>query len=164
MERMDPQPRSAGCHRRWLRHGNFILPLPTGGVEYVLEKQHHSELRRDSRKNTSPSNVTTGKKPKNAEIPIDEFLRFNPAFKPGVEPPSRAYNLLLPWGQAQNLIANVPGARLVAPSKYTVRKGETLDGIAKRHGVPSQTLAQWNGLNAKVVLKTGQQLILHPAS
>ncbi len=97
-------------------------------------------------------------------ISIDEFLRFNPGFKAGIEPPARAYTLLLPWEQAQRLAANMPGARIVAPSKYTVRKGETLDMIARRHGVPSRQLAQWNGLGAGGVLKAGQQLVVYPAS
>ena len=99
-----------------------------------------------------------------AGIPIEEFFRFNPGFKPGVEPPASAYKLLLPHEQAQNLVANVPGARLLAPSRHTVQKGETLDMIAKRHGVPSQQLAQWNGLNGKDRLKAGQQLVIYPSS
>jgi LysM repeat protein len=36
--------------------------------------------------------------------------------------------------------------------------------IAKRHGVPSQQLAQWNGLNGKGRLKAGQQLVIYPSS
>ncbi len=99
-----------------------------------------------------------------AGIPTEEFFRFNPGFKLGIEPPTRTYNLLLPREQAQNLVANSPGARLLAPSKHTVQKGETLDMIAKRHSVPSQQLAQWNGLNGKSTLKAGQQLIVYPPS
>ena len=99
-----------------------------------------------------------------AGIPIEEFSRFNPGFKPGVEPPAYAYKLLLPREQAQNLVANAPGARLLAPSRHTVQKGETLDMVAKRHGVPSQQLAQWNGLNGKGRLKAGQQLVIYPSS
>jgi len=99
-----------------------------------------------------------------AGIPIEDFSRFNPGFKPGVEPPAHAYKLLLPREQAQNLVANAPGARLLAPSRHTVQKGETLDMIAKRHGVPSQQLAQWNGLSGKGRLKAGQQLVIYPSS
>jgi LysM repeat protein len=36
--------------------------------------------------------------------------------------------------------------------------------IAKRHGVPSQQLAQWNRLNGRGALKAGQQLIIYPSS
>jgi LysM repeat protein len=97
-------------------------------------------------------------------IPIDEFFRFNPGFKPGVEPPPHAYKLLLPLDRAQDLVAKVPGARLVAANKYTVRKGETLAIIAKKHGIPSQTLAQWNSLSVDSVLKAGQKLVVYPAS
>jgi len=97
-------------------------------------------------------------------LPPDEFFRFNPGFKPGIEPPVRAYNLLLPWEQAQDLVAKVPSTRLVAPSRYTVKKGETLVIIARKHGVPSQALAQWNSLSVNSVLKAGQKLIVYPAS
>ena len=97
-------------------------------------------------------------------ISSDEFLRFNPGFKTGIEPPARAYTLLLPWDQARNLVANVPGARIVGPSRYTVKRGDTLNLIARRHGVPSRQLAQWNGLDAGGILKAGQQLIMYPAS
>lgn len=97
-------------------------------------------------------------------ISTEEFLRFNPGFKEGIEPPVRAYTLLLPREQAENLVANVPGARLVGPSKYTVKRGDTLEKIARRHGVPFWKLAQWNGLSADGILKAGQQLTLYPAS
>ena len=65
---------------------------------------------------------------------------------------------------AENLVANAPGSRILAPSRYTVKKGDTLDRIAKQHGVPSQKLAQWNGLRPGGALKAGQQLLVYPAS
>lgn len=99
-----------------------------------------------------------------AVIPPAEFLRFNPGFKEGVEPPTRVYTLLLPMEMAENLVANAPGSRILAPSRYTVKKGDTLDRIAKQHGVPSQKLAQWNGLRPGGALKAGQQLLVYPAS
>ncbi|MER2513720.1 MAG: transglycosylase SLT domain-containing protein [Nitrosomonas ureae] len=99
-----------------------------------------------------------------AGIPSGDFFRFNPGFKPGVEPPPRTYSLLLPLEQAQSLAANVPGVQMAAAKKYTVRKGETIASIAKRHGVPSMQLAQWNHLEVNTVLQAGQQLIVYPSS
>ncbi|MBK8510218.1 MAG: LysM peptidoglycan-binding domain-containing protein [Candidatus Competibacteraceae bacterium] len=52
----------------------------------------------------------------------------------------------------------------MAPNRYTVKKGETLAIIAKRHGVSSQALAQWNNLSVNSVLKAGQKLIVYPTS
>ena len=97
-------------------------------------------------------------------VSADEFFRFNPGFKVGVEPPLRAYKLLLPQEQARDLATKVPSARLVTANQYTVKKGETLVSITKRHGVPSQELAQWNRLSVDSVLKAGQRLIVYPAS
>lgn len=99
-----------------------------------------------------------------AGISNDDFLRFNPGFKPGVEPPTQSYKVLLPREQAESLATNTPGARLIAPVKYTVQKGETLNVIAKRHGVSPQTLAKWNGINPKRGLRAGQQITIYPAS
>ncbi|MFZ1327206.1 MAG: transglycosylase SLT domain-containing protein [Candidatus Contendobacter sp.] len=99
-----------------------------------------------------------------AGISNEDFLRFNPGFKPGVEPPVQTYRVLLPREQAESLVANAPGTRLLAPSKHTVQQGETLEMIAQRHGVSSQKLAQWNRLNTRRALKAGQQLIVYPSS
>lgn len=97
-------------------------------------------------------------------LPSEEFFRFNPGFKPGIDPPPRAYNLLLPLEQARNLAISIPGVQLAAARKHTVKKGETLATIAKRLGIPSMQLAQWNNLNADTVLEPGQQLVIYPSS
>ena len=99
-----------------------------------------------------------------AGISNEDFLRFNPGFKLGVEPPTQPYKVLLPQQQAEMLASVTPGARLLAPVKYTVQAGETLDIIAKRHGVSPQTLAKWNSINPKRGLRAGQKLTIYPAS
>ena len=46
------------------------------------------------------------------------------------------------------------------PTTYTVQAGDALASIAGRFGLTWQTLAQWNGLNAKSILRIGQVLRL----
>ncbi|MGE4237480.1 transglycosylase SLT domain-containing protein, partial [Hydrogenophaga sp.] len=43
----------------------------------------------------------------------------------------------------------------------TVRKGDTLSGLARRHGVSVAKLASWNRISVKAPLKVGQRLALH---
>ena len=59
-----------------------------------------------------------------AGISSEDFFRFNPGFKPGVEPPLRAYNLLLPLEQAQSLALNIPGVHLVATKTTSPKKAK----------------------------------------
>lgn len=59
-----------------------------------------------------------------AGISSEDFFRFNPGFKPGVEPPLRAYNLLLPLEQAQSLALNIPGVHLVATKTTPPKKAK----------------------------------------
>jgi len=43
---------------------------------------------------------------------------------------------------------------------YTVKKGDTLDVVAKRFNVSSRLLSSWNNLKNKVALKPGRRLIV----
>jgi len=94
-------------------------------------------------------------------IAPDEFYKLNPAFKPDVEPPPQPHNFLLPLEKAEILMAaNMQGAKVYAPRKVVVKKGETLTQLAKRHGVPEMKLAEWNGLTLKSPLKAGQEILV----
>lgn len=91
----------------------------------------------------------------------DEFYKLNPAFKQGVEPPAQPHHFLLPLEKAELLMAaNMQGAKVYAPRKVVVKKGETLQQLAKRHGVPEPKLAEWNGLNLRAPLRAGQEIVV----
>ena len=47
-----------------------------------------------------------------------------------------------------------------AGQSYTVRKGDTLYGIALEHGLDYKELAEWNGIPAPYVIRVGQPLRL----
>ena len=49
-----------------------------------------------------------------------------------------------------------------APVRYTVKPGDTLYGIAKRHGLSYQDLARWNDIPNPALIKPGQELSLSP--
>jgi membrane-bound lytic murein transglycosylase D len=44
---------------------------------------------------------------------------------------------------------------------YTVRRGDTLSSIARRHGVTTRDLARWNGISSKSHISAGQRLSIH---
>jgi lipoprotein NlpD len=53
-----------------------------------------------------------------------------------------------------------PGAAQVAPSRYVVRRGDTLYSIALEHGIDYRELARWNGMDDPARLRVGQELRL----
>jgi len=56
----------------------------------------------------------------------------------------------------------VPAPPLAGAQSYRVRPGDTLSGIAARHGVPLASLFKLNGLNGKSVLRPGQLIRISP--
>ncbi len=64
-----------------------------------------------------------------------------------------------------------PGQKLVIPSgakpppkptEYTVRRGDTLSGIARKHGVSVREITIANGISRKKPIITGQKLVIPP--
>ncbi|MFP5383627.1 MAG: LysM peptidoglycan-binding domain-containing protein [Gammaproteobacteria bacterium] len=52
-------------------------------------------------------------------------------------------------------------AAVTRQTLYTVRRGDTLSAIAKRHKVGLAELARWNGLKVSKPLRAGQRLSIH---
>lgn len=66
------------------------------------------------------------------------------------------------WGDwfSQQQPAPQPAAKVTAPTTYTVRPGDTLSVIARRHGVSLAALAQANNLTNPNALRIGQVLTI----
>jgi membrane-bound lytic murein transglycosylase D len=56
------------------------------------------------------------------------------------------------------------GSRRQGQIVHRVRAGETLNSIARRHGIPVSTLAQLNNLNPGDTLVTGQRLVIRAST
>lgn len=65
---------------------------------------------------------------------------------------------------SQQQPAPQPAAKVTAPTTYTVRPGDTLSVIARRHGVSLAALAQANNLTNPNALRIGQVLTIPTAA
>jgi membrane-bound lytic murein transglycosylase D len=96
----------------------------------------------------------------------EETIRdLNPALNRGVVPP-QGYRIRLPKGTRQQFEVALASYRVPDPDAltarasrtHTVRRGETLDSIAKRYGISSTALLQANRMRSGRNLKAGQRL------
>jgi LysM repeat protein len=106
-------------------------------------------------------------------VPRETLQAYNPSLLPpiwmGKKYVPRGYTLRLPdsVSDADERLAEIPGnERRTAqisdprPRTHRVRSGETLSGIAARHGTTSSRLASLNGLSKRNMIRTGQVLKL----
>lgn len=106
-------------------------------------------------------------------VPRETLQAYNPSLLPaiwmGKKYVPRGYTLRLPEtvSDPDALLAGIPGdQRRTAqisdprPRTHKVRSGETLSGIAARHGTTASRLASLNGLSKRNLIRTGQVLKL----
>ena len=116
------------------------------------------------------------------DIPIEAVRALNPQYKEDIIPAvDRTYALRLPQHDVSRYLSleaeimakdtlylakylNQP-AELVkkeltaSTTRYTIKSGDTLGGIARKHGVTVAQIVKWNGLkNANAMIKPGQKL------
>jgi membrane-bound lytic murein transglycosylase D len=94
---------------------------------------------------------------------IDEIQSLNPELRRWTTPLKTEYELKVPTGTAELFELRLAAAsphELVALTWYTVRKGESLQTIARRLKVSRVDLAEANHLSTRSRVKAGQALVV----
>ncbi|WP_022962318.1 LysM peptidoglycan-binding domain-containing protein [Halopseudomonas pelagia] len=97
-----------------------------------------------------------------ADMPTEDFMLLNPAFKQRMTSPQGIYRLLVPVNRAEQFsaaLANLPESERVSYLHYQVRSGDTLSQIARRHQLSVSAIRDTNQLNGNII-NIGQTLIL----
>jgi membrane-bound lytic murein transglycosylase D len=87
-----------------------------------------------------------------AEMPVEEFMALNPGFSRPLIRASVTPRIVLPADKVEVFHANLEkydGKSLVSWQAYNPKRGETLESIAKKHGVTVAQLKEVNGISSK---------------
>lgn len=100
-----------------------------------------------------------------AEMTIEEFLALNPAYNRPVIPGKGGTTIVLPTEKTEVFISNLEAHNkpLTNWQAYTIKKGESLDNVAKKHGLTPARLRQINGIGPRMRIGAGHTLLV-PAS
>ena len=95
---------------------------------------------------------------------VETIQELNPELRRWTTPlRATEYELKVPQGTAATVterLATMPSDELAPLNHYTVRKGDTMLGVARKLGVTRSDLAEANYLSTKAALKAGQRLIV----
>ncbi len=98
-----------------------------------------------------------------AGVSYGEIQKMNPALVRGITPPGCKYELNIPPGMGEKLLAAYqqlkPEERL-SYLHHRVKKGDTLSEIARKYGVSVEEIRQFNRISRVSKLKIGQDLII----
>jgi membrane-bound lytic murein transglycosylase D len=107
-----------------------------------------------------------------ARVPIERLRDLNPVLVKGTTPPDRAWDLRVPAGSEERVLAALapPKPKVVARKGGTrpvsgggihvVRPHETVSGIAKRYGVSVADVLRWNRLAPDQLIRPGDRLLV----
>ncbi len=97
-----------------------------------------------------------------AEMTIEEFLALNPAYNRPVIPDKGGANIVLPADKVDVFLSNLEAYNkpLTNWQAYTIKKGEGLESVAKKHGLTVARLRQVNGISAKMRIGPGHTLLV----
>ncbi len=97
-------------------------------------------------------------------LSLDTFKRLNPALNQPVLYAAHTERLLVPIYHADKVLNSLKAYKTRGPGRmYTVKKGDTLIGIARQFGLSVKDIQQSNGMGSKTRLKPGTRLSLPAA-
>ncbi|BFN14332.1 LysM peptidoglycan-binding domain-containing protein [Marinobacter sp. RI1] len=97
-----------------------------------------------------------------AGVDIDEIYLLNPSYNRWATNPDGPHRLLVPKQQAeafQTALAKFPSEQRVSWQNYKVRKGDSLNTIARKFSTTPSVIQQVNKLNSDLI-RIGQQLLI----
>lgn len=97
-----------------------------------------------------------------AEISIDEVYLLNPGFNQWATSPDGPHRLLMPIEKAQNFrtkLAKIPNEDRVTWVRYTVKAGDSLLLVAKKHNTTASVLQNVNKISSTLI-RVGQELMI----
>jgi len=100
-----------------------------------------------------------------ADLSMDELYTLNPAFNRWATDPEGPHKLLIPVSKQamfKRKLANVPEKDRINWKQHKIKRGESLDLIARRYRTNISTLKQANGLRSNLI-REGHSLLI-PAS
>jgi membrane-bound lytic murein transglycosylase D len=97
-----------------------------------------------------------------AEMTVEEFLALNPAYNRPVILDKGGTSIVLPAEKVDVFLSNLEthDKPLTSWQAYTIKKGESLDSVAKKHGLTTARLRQVNGISAKMRIVPGHTLLV----
>ncbi|HEU5251315.1 MAG TPA: transglycosylase SLT domain-containing protein [Thermoanaerobaculia bacterium] len=119
---------------------------------------------------TVPPGTDLGKLSASAGVPVHTLRSLNPVLIRGVTPPDKTWELRVPAGTRETILAAMtPRKRLVslngpdrdAPARadlHTVRPRDTVSSIAKLYGVSVSNVVRWNNLENGHAIRPGDRL------
>jgi len=97
-----------------------------------------------------------------AGLPVDDLLVLNAGHKRWASRPDGPHELLLPIDKVttfEQALAALPADARLRWQHYRVRRGDSLNRIAREHGVSVEAIRQSNGLHGSRI-RAGEQLVI----
>lgn len=117
------------------------------------------------------ANVNTGSQidlalvAKLAHVELQTIYDLNPAFNQWATSPNGPHKILLPFENKQQFVrklTKLPKKQRIQIHRYKVKKGDTLSGIAKRHGSSTRAIQDVNNISGHLVAVGREILIPKP--
>lgn len=152
-ETMDYVPRLLAIAKIFANPDKYHLKL-----EKIPNEPHFEMVHLDSQ-------IDLSKAAELAQLPLDDFLKLNPAFNRWSTSPHGPHRLLLPKHKAdifKKNLAKLPENLRLRWIRHTVKEGESLSFIAKKHNASIESIKKHNNLTSNRIIP-GKQLLI-PAS